>query len=150
MVCIWNDEYNGDTLMCANGIIYEWDCPGEPPQIYRWKSKQFFTPMPISLGAVQVELDRQVTLLRLYPVQPGRSADNGDSSLDLPDGINAVFNYYAGPQLTLIMSCNLTKQMEIFRLPNGFKCFDHQVEVISRVPISSIQVATTLAELKQA
>jgi hypothetical protein len=151
VVCIWNDEYTGDTLMCANGKIYEWDCPGEPPQTYRWKSKQFFTPMPISLGAVQVELDHQVTLPPALPrTSPTEPLDNGDPSLDLPDGINAVFNYYAGPQLTLIMTCNLTKQMEIFRLPNGFKCFDHQVEVVSRVPISSIQVSTTLAELKQA
>jgi hypothetical protein len=153
VVCIWNDEYTGDTLMCANGIIYEWDCPGEPPQIYRWKSKQFFTPMPISLGAVQVELDRQVLIpppVIPLPRVENNPLHNGDPSINLPEGINAVFKYYAGPKLDLIMTRNLTKQMEIFRLPNGFKCFDHQVEVISRVPISSIQVATTLAELKQA
>jgi hypothetical protein len=103
--------------------------------------------MPISLGAVQVALDAQV-----YTAPPTESLplDNGDPSIDLPAGVNAVFNYYAGPQLQLIMTRNLTRQMEIFRLPNGFKCFDHQVEVISRVPISSIQVSTTLAELKQA
>jgi len=148
VVCIWNDEYTGDTLMCAHGKIYEWDCPGASPQTYRWKSKQFFTPMPISLGAVQVELDPQI--YNSPPVEPYNPLDNGDPNLNLPEGINAVFNYYAGPQLQLIMTRNLTRQMEIFRLPNGFKCFDHQVEVISRVPISSIQVSTTLAELKQA
>jgi hypothetical protein len=147
VVCIWNDEYTGDTHMCAGGKIYEWDCPGEPPQIYRWKSKQFFTPMPISLGAVQIELDPEVYTTVVEEVHP---LDNGDPSIDLPAGINAVFKYYAGPKLELIMTRNLTQQMEIFRLPNGFKCFDHQVEVISRVPVSSIQVGTTLAELKTA
>jgi hypothetical protein len=148
IICIWNDEFTGDTLMCdSNGKIYQWDVPGQPVQTYRWKSKQFFTPMPISLGAAQVELDRQVLAQQPPDNFP---LDNQDSSVALPAGVNAQFRYYAGPQLQLIMTRNLTKQMEIFRLPNGFKCFDHQIEVTSRVPISSIQVATTLGELKTA
>jgi hypothetical protein len=103
--------------------------------------------MPISLGAVQVELDSQIYTT---VVEEDNPLDNGDPAMDLPAGVNAVFKYYAGPKLDLIMTRNLTRQMEIFRLPNGFKCFDHQVEVISRVPVSSIQVGTTLAELKTA
>ena len=145
VVCIWNDEYTGDTLMCADGRIYEWDCPDTPPQVYRWKSKQWFTPMPLSLGAAQVELDPQI--YDTAPTDP-IPLDNGDPAMQLPAGINAQFRYYAGPKLTLIMTRNLTKQMEIFRLPKGFKAFDHQAEVLSRVPISSIQLASTLTELK--
>ena len=38
--------------------------------------------------------------------------------------------------------------MEIFRLPKGFKAFDHQAEIVSRVPVTSIQLSTTLEELK--
>ena len=145
VVCLWNDEYTGDTLMCAAGIIYLWDDPGSRGCTYRWKSKQFFTPMPISLGAAQVELDPQI-----YNAPPTDQMplDNGDPSVHLPAGVNAQFKYYAGPQLQLIMTRNLTKQMEIFRLPAGFKCFDHQAEVVSRAPITSIQLATTLQELK--
>lgn len=146
VVCIWNDEFTGDTLVCANGRIYEWDCPTMPPQIYRWRSKNFNTPMPISLGAVQIDINPEILTpppVDSYPL------DNGDPSMDLPPGINAVFRYYAGPNLDLIMARNLTKQQEIFRLPNGFKCFDHQVEILARVPISSIQLSTTLGELKK-
>jgi hypothetical protein len=146
VVCIWNDEYTGDTLVCAGGLIYEWDCPGMPPLNYRWRSKQFFTPMPLSLGAAQVELDPEV----LDPPPSGTPPlDNGDPLMQLPAGINAVFKYFAGPKLQLIMTRNLTKQMEIFRLPKGFKAFDHQVEITARVPVTSIQVAQTLEELKQ-
>jgi hypothetical protein len=145
VVCIWNDEDNGDTLMCAAGKVYEWDGIHTPMLTYRWKSKQFFTPLPISLGAVQVELDPQV----LTPPPGGLiPLDNGDPTLVLPAGVNAQFRYYAGPQLQLIMTRNLTEQMEIFRLPKGFKAFDHQAEIVSRVPVSSIQMATTLEELK--
>jgi hypothetical protein len=145
VVCIWNDEYTGDTLMCAGGLIYEWDHSGSPSQIYRWRSKQFFTPTPLSLGACQVESDPDI-----LTAPPGGSIplDNGDATVSLPVGINAQFKYYAGPKLQLIMTRNLTKQMEIFRLPNGFKAFDHQVEIIARVPVASIQLATVLEELK--
>lgn len=145
VVCIWNDEVTGDTLMCAGGKIYEWDPPSALSQIYRWRSKQFFTPTPLSLGACQVESD-----LGILTVPPGGSIplDNGDATVSLPVGVNAQFKYYAGPKLQLIMTRNLTEQMEIFRLPNGFKAFDHQVEIIARVPVASIQVATVLEELK--
>jgi hypothetical protein len=146
VVCVWNDEYTGDTLVCSNGVIYEWDCPHTPPLIYRWRSKQFFTPSPVSLGAAQVELDPQVLTPSSSDPIP---LDNGDPLMQLPDGINAQFRYYAGPKLVLIMTRDLTKQMEIFRLPKGFKAFDHQAEIVARVPVSSIQLASTLEELKQ-
>ena len=143
VVCIWNDEETGDTLLMANKQCFEWDCPYTAPQTYRWRSKNFSAPLPISLGAVQIDLDEEV----LTP-PPGTPIplDNGD--FVLPAGINAVFNYYAGPKLQLIMTRYLTTQQEVFRLPKGFKAFDHQVEVISRVPISSIQLGTTLGELR--
>lgn len=145
--CIWNDEKTGDTLLCSGQKIYEWDCPYTPPQTYRWKSKQFFTPAPMSLGAAQVELDEAVLTpppTTQYPL------DNGDPAMNLPAGVNAQFRYYAGPKLQLVMVRNLTRQMEIFRLPNGFKAYDHQIEILSRVPVSSIKLATTLRELNGA
>jgi hypothetical protein len=147
VVCMWNDEYTGDTLMCANGMIYEWDAPTEPLLNYRWRSKYFFTPMPLSLGAVQIESS---PVIRNFYANTDPPLDNGDPSVHLPDGVNAQFRYYAGPDMKLIMTRNLTKPMEIFRLPNGFKTFDHQIEVTGRVPIYSIQLSTTLDELKVA
>jgi hypothetical protein len=147
VVCVWNDEYTGDTLMCAAGRIYEWDAPAMMPQIYRWRSKQFFTPMPLSLGAVQVEADPSI----LDPAPEGlMPLDNGDPLMQLPAGVNAQFRYYAGPNLQLIMTRNLTQPMEIFRLPNGFKAFDHQAEITARVPVTSIQLGSTLNDLKRA
>lgn len=145
VVCIWNDEYTGDTLICSGGKIYTWDGPNTPPTIYRWRSKQFFTPTPLSLGACQVELDPEVLTA---PSDDPIPLDNGDPLMQLPAGVNAQFRYYAGPQLTLITTRNLTKQMEIFRLPKGFKAFDHQAEIVARVPVSSIQLAQTLEDLK--
>jgi hypothetical protein len=145
VVCIWNDEYTGETMLCANKKIYLWDDPDTPHVTYRWRSKRFFTPVPISLGAAQVTLG--TTVYDTFP--PGTPLlSNGDTTVVLPAGINAVFNLYAGPKLDLIMTRNLVEQQEIFRLPKGFKAFDWQCEIVARVKISSIQLATTLAELK--
>jgi hypothetical protein len=113
--------------------------------IFRWRSKRFFTPLPISLGAIQITIDPEI--LETYSMPPA-PLDNGDPTLVLPSGINAVFNYYAGPNFQLIMSRNLTRPQEIFRLPAGFKAFDHQCEIVSCIKIYSIQLATTLEELK--
>lgn len=146
VVCVWNDEYTGETMLCANKKVYLWDDPTTAHLTYRWRSKQFYTPVPISLGAAQVTLDKAV----YDPVPTGGPPllDNGDTTVTLPAGVNAVFNLYAGPMLNLIMSRNLAEQQEIFRLPKGFKAFDWQCEIVSRVKVSQIQLATTLAELK--
>jgi hypothetical protein len=162
VVCIWNDEHLGDVLLMADKKVYRWDSPSTPPQTYHWKSKAFFTPLPISLGAVQIALNQSAAAVGAFTLDtsvldgsdvlgpvvaaPSVPLDNGD--VTLPMGVNAMFTYNAGPQLVPIMTRNLAVDQEIFRLPNGFKTFQHQFEVTSRVPIFSIQVATTLEELK--
>jgi hypothetical protein len=147
VVCIWNDEVWGETFLMADKKIYKWDSPTALRQPYRWRSKRFFAPLPISLGAVQITLGAEVEDAQ-DPAQISPPLDNGDTSLNLPAGVNAVFNYYAGPDFELIMSRNLTTQQELFRLPAGFRAFDHQLEVVSTASIYSIQVGTTMSELR--
>jgi len=144
-VCIWNDEYEGNTYICANKKIYLWDDVTAHLLVYRWRSKRFFTPLPISLGAVQLTIS---PFIRDNCYHGPYTLSNGDSTLTLPTGINVVFNYYAGPDYQLIMSHNCTKPQEIFRLPSGFKAFDHQCEIVGCVTVYNIQLATTLEELK--
>lgn len=145
--CVWNDEYTGNAYICAGGVVYLWDSPTAGPLNFRWRSKLFYTPAPVSLGAVQISLDPSITTA---PPSPNPiPLNNGDTSLVLPDGINAVFNCYAGTDgLDMVYSRNLTRVREIFRLPGGFKAFDWQFEVVSRVGVRSIEVASTMEELK--
>ena len=144
---IWNDEYTGDTYICAAGIVYRWDSQNTGPLTYRWRSRQFYGPEPISLGACQMALDSAVTVAP--PVPNTQTLTNGDPTLVLPSGVNAVFNLYAGPDgAHLVFTRNLRNIREIFRLPSGFKAFDWQVEIIARVPIHGIELATTMRELK--
>lgn len=144
---IWNDEYTGDTYICAAGIVYRWDSQNTSPLTYRWRSRQFYGPEPVSLGACQIALDATVTN---PPPSPNlQTLGNGDSTLVLPNGVNAVFNLYAGPDgAHKVFSRNLRLPREIFRLPSGFKAFDWQVEIIARCPIHGIELATTMRELK--
>lgn len=145
-VCVWNDPYTGDAYICANNRVYRWDSPNTGPLTYRWRSKQFYGAAPMSLAAVQVSLDPAVET----PYDPGTiPMDNGDPTLVLPAGARAVFNVYAGPDgRNLILSRVLTTPREIFRLPSGFKSFDWQCEIIANVGVRSIEMATSMRELK--
>lgn len=143
--CIWNDEYSGATYVCAGGKVYLWDSPSTGSLIYRWRSKQFFGPAPINLGACQIMCDPGI----INPSGNAQTLTNGDATLTLPTNINAVFNMYAGPDgENLVFTRNLTKPREIFRLPSGFKAFDYQFEIVAQVPILSIEVATTMRGLR--
>jgi hypothetical protein len=144
---IWNDEFSGDAYVCAGGKVYRWDDPTTGPLTFRWRSKQFYGPAPVSLGACQISLDPSV---ETPPPSPNtQTLGNGDSTLVLPNGVNAVFNLYAGPNGGhKVFSRNLSNTREIFRLPSGFKAFDWQCEIVSRVKVHSIELATTMRELK--
>jgi hypothetical protein len=139
--CIWNDPYTGDTYVCADKKVYRWDSQNTGQGAYRWTSKAFYLPAPASLGAVQISADPSIA--NALPALP--TWDNPDASLALPEGINATFTMYAGGYP--IMTTNLTGARDIFRLPSGFKVFDWQFEIVSRVPIFSVEVASTMKEL---
>ena len=160
ITAVWNDEYTGDAYMCKNGRIHRWDDPTTASLIYRWRSKQFYGAAPLSMGAVQISSDPTIA------TATASTSDDlpSDPSLMLPAGVNAVFNMYVGgmgdasttstdvpdanPTATPVFTRPLKIPREIFRLPSGFKAFDYQFEIVSRVPVHSIEVATTMKELK--
>ncbi len=148
---VWNDEYSGDAYVIAGTKVYRWDSQNTGSQIYRWRSKLFFGPAPVSIGAIQIMCDPSI----LSTTPPASvPLGNGDTNLVLPGvvgGVNicAVFKLYAGQnQADLVMTRYLTDPREIFRVPGGFKAFDWQFEIVSCVKISSVELASTMAELK--
>lgn len=143
---VWNDEFSGDAYVCVGPLVYRWDSPNTGNLVYRWRSKQFYGIAPINLGAAQVSLDPDILTVTAPATPP---MDNGDTSLLLPTGVNAVFNLYAGPDgQHLIYTRHLKLVREIFPLPSGFKSYDWQCEVVSRVGIRSIELASTMRELR--
>lgn len=134
---IFNDEFEGNTYVMIAGNVYLWDGTTVNRQTFQWKSKRFYTPMPISIGAVHVTSSRRVD--DVLPPDP--------TGL-LPDGVNARFKIYAGVEFTLIMQRDIEKPTDIFRVPSGFRAFDWQIELISRVRIDSVELASTMKELQ--
>jgi hypothetical protein len=145
---IWNDEYSGDAYIISDKKVYRWDSPNTASMNFRWRSKLFYTQVPVSLGACQISIGPSIATA----VDPGASViDNGDTLLVLPSNVNAQFRLLVGDDdeaQAVIFTRNLTKPQEIFRLPSGFKDFAWQCEIVSRVPIHSIQLASTMRELR--
>jgi hypothetical protein len=139
--CIWNDPYTGDTYICADKKIYRWDSQNTQPSVCRWTSKWFYLPAPASLGAVQIDVDPAVSTT----LAPLPTWDNPDETLALPSGVNAQFTMYADD--AQVMQIALTGEQSIFRLPSGFKAFKWYFEIVTRVKIYSVQVASTMKEL---
>lgn len=143
---VWNDEFTGDAYICAAGEIYRWDSQNTGPQIYRWRSKQFYGIEPINIGAVHVSLDPDVLTATAPTSIP---LTNGDSTLTLPAGAVAVFNLYAGPDGEhLIYTKVLNAIRNEFPTPSGFKSYDWQCEIVACVGVRDIKLATTMRELR--
>jgi hypothetical protein len=139
---VWADDTTGDTFVIAGREVYRWDDLTSPKFTYRWRSKHLFTMAPGNFGAVQIALHDDVALV-LPPVDS--PLDSGNPSLVLPDGVNATFRVFTH---THAYTRDLKKRIEIFRLPSGFQSFDWQAEIVSRVPLYSIEFATTMRELR--
>lgn len=145
-VCVWNDIYTGDTYIIADKIVYRWDKPLEPPLTYRWRSKRFYLAKPANIGAVQLHMDPSI-LTATAPVDPP-PLDNPDARLDLPDDVNCTFKLYADDVLKYTR--NILLETDIFGPPSGYLAFTYQIEIVSRVPFISVELASTMKELKGA
>lgn len=147
-VSIWNDVYSSDVnLMTTAKQVYKWDSTATTPLIWRWRSKRWSQPAPLNLGACQITCDPAVENTSLATDATPGGLDNGDTRLDLPPGINAVFRLYRNDS-DLVVEHVITSRRDIFRLPSGFMAFDWQFEIVSRVTIFKVELARTMKELK--
>ena len=144
---VWNDNYTGDAYVMANQAVFRWDSPATPPMTYRWRSREFYMPAPVSLGACQISSSPTINLNAPPPVL----ADPPIATEPLPPGINALFRLYAGPKggNVLVHEQWLTQPRSIFRLPSGRKAFNWQFEIVSRISIYSVELASTMRELQK-
>jgi hypothetical protein len=147
VVSVWNDVYTGDTYMVAAGVVYKWDSTNTPSLTYAWRSREFYFPKPVSLGACQISLDPAVIAPAPPNTAPPPMSGMG-GYLDLPNGVNAIFRLFVGPSQTLVHEEWLRQTRCIFRFPSGRKAFDWQFEIVARVPIHSVELASTMRELQ--
>jgi len=143
---VWNDVFTGDAYIMAGEGVFLWDAPDTPSMVYRWRSKEFYMPAPISLGACQVSAETAIA--RLAP--PDTMPDPPGAPIPLPPGVNALFRLFVGPEgKHMVHEQFLTQPRSIFRLPSGRKAFNWQFEIVARVAIHSVELASTMRELQK-
>lgn len=159
VTAIWNDDDTGETFAMAGDTVYRWDAGNILYErlCWKWRSKNLFRNWPNNFGACQVMSDPSIELALGGAMSPDLTPP-GDLSTLLPDGVNATISIIANPGLShapdeppianRIFTKNLRKRQEIFRLPSGYLAFDWQIEIISRVPVFSIELASTMHNLR--
>lgn len=140
--CIWNDVYSGDAYVMANKKVYRWDSPDVDSMPWRWKSKIFVLGKPGNMGACQVTAGPEILVVPVY----ASTTYPGDSVIALPATVNLIFRLYADGDM--IWQRTLAKEFNEFRLPSGYKAFEYQFELVSRVPVFRVEFASVMKELR--
>lgn len=150
VISVWNDVYSGDAYVCTTqGTVCLWDSPTAPSLTWRWRSKQFYLPVPVSLGACQISCDSRVADEPLHTPMPSPPG-HPHPLIQLPSGVRALFRLFVGPEgKHMVHEQYLTEPRMIFRLPSGRKAFTYQFELVGRVPIHSVELASTMRELRK-
>ncbi len=120
---VYNDPWTNEVLVLRAGKVYWIDTAGTAPrQEYTWKSKRFQPPSRKNLEAMKVYFDN-------------------------PEGLTSLgtIKIYADGRLAATKT--LLSSGQAIRLPSGFKADFWQIEITTRVNISSVQMATSVKEL---
>jgi hypothetical protein len=118
-----NDSWTNEVLVLRDGKVYWVDVAGDAPrEEYVWKSKRFQPNNRKNLEAMKVYFDN-------------------------PEGLASfgTIKIYADGRLAATKT--LLSSGQAIRLPSGFKADFWQIEITSRVNISSVQMATSVKEL---
>lgn len=149
------DPWTSFGLMIQNGNVYWWDFEDPLPtmQAYDWSSKVYQDNVKKSYEAFKV----------WFTVPPGTPAlgkrnvaPTNDPSWDtLAANQYLIVKVWADVQqkgantgqFTLICAREIQRSGELMRLPDGFKAECFYVELMGRVVVSNLQIATSVKEL---
>ena len=139
---VWNDRANGACYMMAGQKVYVLDSTTAPALAWRWRSKIFEQNTPLNLGACRI-----VASPNILNAPPATATDlSPNSQVGLQGGVNTLFRLFVdGVQR---WEKPITRPIDIFRLPSGFKGFEFQFELVSRVPVFRVELASTMKELR--
>lgn len=140
---ILTDQWTGEPTMIMNSFLYVWDnVEVDGRVVYRWQSKEFHINKPENLGAMKVYFDDIPANSQSLAVDDWAVA----SLALLPLDVKARIKLYADRDL--VFTKDVTETGDLMRLPSGFKASIWQVEIIGRVRVDSIEVASTVKELE--
>lgn len=139
---VLTDLWSGEIFLIRGGKVYWMDMSSDNVDgPYLWRSKVFQLDQPRNLAALKVRFLASVkdSSFTLNPVRDTSSPQT------LKSDQYGILRVYAGENL--IATRELRVPGELIRLPSGFKEEFWQFEIEARVPVYSLQVATSVKEL---
>jgi len=118
-----NDPWTNEVFVLRDGTVYQIDISESRPRSeFTWLSKKFQAPKKQNFEALKIYFDN-----------PEGVADFG------------TLRIYADDRL--VSTRPLVKSGQMIRMPSGFRADFWQLEIVTRVVISNIQMATSAREL---
>jgi hypothetical protein len=142
-VNVFNDPWSGAVLIIRDGKLYELNVSDEQTvrEPYLWRSKIF-----------QGNTEQNFAALKVFFSVPSWIGElpaerNTDEEQTLADDQYGLVRVYADDRL--VMTRELRESGELMRIPSGFTADFWQIEFEGRVRIQSVQMATSVKELKR-
>lgn len=153
--------------------VKEWDATSEVNAIQYWKSKQIVLQRPESFSAVLVEADDGLTEDEIAALEAEIAAvEAANTAIYSTGDLGGVLNANAlnvqevnGDDLQPVPSISRTLAMNIYadgelihtineyntvkRIPTGFNSTKWEIEIFSDVPVSQINMASSVRELNR-
>jgi len=120
----FNDPWTSEVFVMSAGVVYQLELSSARPRSqYTWRSKKLQPPNKRNLEAMRIYFDVPTEAI----------------------GALGTVKIYADDRLVATKS--LTASGALIRLPSGFKASFWQIEITSKVIVSSVEMATSVKEL---
>lgn len=140
---VFNDSWSGEVMLIRDDKLYRLDISNKtaPRQALLWASKLFQSVDKVNFQALRVYFDVSGWTL------PNTATRNEELIQTLQPNQYGLVRIYADKKL--IMTRELRVSGELMRIPGGFKADLWQIEFEANVEIASVQMATSVKELKR-
>jgi hypothetical protein len=138
------DPWSGVTIVIQNGGIYYYDFADQAPvmQTYKWRSKKFQQKSKKDFAAMRCWFAIPPGTPALNPVR--LEADTHDPVWNsLPADRYGFIRVFAGNG-ELVTTREIRVPQELLRILSGFKHETWQFEIEARVPVSNLQIGTSV------
>jgi hypothetical protein len=141
----WYDTVTGKLYYVngTDGDIYQWDDLSQPSVSQVWKSKVLVTKDMINIGAARVIADYGDTTTIWE--ETSTIWNTTTDTWDAPDAI--TFKMWVDKELIFTTTVN---DMDVFRLPTGYRSDKFEVEVSGNIRVRAIHLAETPVGLREA
>lgn len=141
---ISKDHWTGNPLLVINNQVYYFDFTDPAPTLlpYKWRSKIYQETWPHNYEAMKI----------YFTIPPNSITPSSVRDIDTVQTFNPATQYglvriYADGRL--VNTREIRKSGELMRIKSGFKAVYWQWEVEAQVQITSLQVATSVKELRE-